>query len=152
MPGVLIGVGNVGEYLARYEHSSTFYSRDAGVTWEALHQDPHIWQFGDHGSLLVAANNGRSTDEVIFSENEGLSWQRYQFSDEKIRVTKILTTPDYTTRKFLLLGVRSLGLSVVVYLDFSSLTKKKCWCMSEVHVQWFLIRIPRPMDERVPRH
>jgi hypothetical protein len=131
IPGMVMGIGNVGERLANYDDSSMFYSRDAGVTWEELNEDPHIWQFGDHGSILVAANDERPTNEVIYSEDEGLSWKKYQFSDEKMRVRKISTSSDYQTRKFLLLCESRHGLNVAVYLDFSSVTKRKCQCISQ---------------------
>jgi len=47
-----MAVGNVGEALAAYSDSDTFLSRDAGFTWEEVHKDAHMWEFGDSGSVL----------------------------------------------------------------------------------------------------
>lgn len=38
-----MAVGNVGETLAPYTESDTFFSRDAGFTWEEVHKDAHLW-------------------------------------------------------------------------------------------------------------
>jgi hypothetical protein len=125
--GLIMAVGNVGEYLAPYAESDTFLSRDAGFTWEEVHKDAHLWEFGDSGSILVMANDEEPTDHVLFSTNEGIKWREYRFTDEKIRVKNIITVPSDTSRRFILIGnyPRS-SASVVVHLDFSTLTLKKC--------------------------
>ena len=33
--------------------SDTFLTRDAGLTWEEVHKDAHLWEFGDYGSIIV---------------------------------------------------------------------------------------------------
>ncbi|KAH9941948.1 Oligoxyloglucan reducing end-specific cellobiohydrolase [Amylocystis lapponica] len=128
VPGLLMAVGNVGESLAEYTESDTFLSRDAGFTWEEVHKDAHLWEFGDSGSILVMANDEEPTDNVLFSTDEGLNWREYQFGGEKIRVKAIVTVPSDTSRRFILMGYypRSPAVSVAVHLDFSSLTFKKC--------------------------
>ncbi|KAH8981343.1 Oligoxyloglucan reducing end-specific cellobiohydrolase [Lactarius akahatsu] len=125
--GLLMAVGNVGEKLAPYAESDTFLSRDAGFTWEEVHKDAHLWEFGDSGSILVMANDEEPTDHVLFTTDEGLSWREYKFSDEKIRVRSIVTVPSDTSRRFILLGAygRSLA-AVAVHIDFSSLTSLQC--------------------------
>ncbi|KAH8982691.1 Oligoxyloglucan reducing end-specific cellobiohydrolase [Lactarius akahatsu] len=92
--GLIMAVGNVGEKLAPYAESDTFLSRDAGFTWEEVHKDAHLWGFGDSGSILVMANDEEPTDHVLFTTDEGLNWREYKFSDEKIRVRSIVTSPD----------------------------------------------------------
>ncbi|KAJ7186706.1 vacuolar protein sorting/targeting protein 10 [Mycena filopes] len=125
--GVLVAVGNVGESLAPYDQSDTFLSRDAGLTWEEVHKDAHLWQFGDSGSILVMANDEEPTDHVLFSTDEGLSWSVYKFTYEKMRVHAIMTVDPDTSRRFTLHGYipHSAG-STVVHLDFTSLTARKC--------------------------
>ena len=93
-----MAVGNVGEKLAPYTESDTFLSRDGGFTWEEIHKDAHLWEFGDSGSVLVLANDEEATDHVLFSTNEGLTWREYKFSQEKIRVRSIVTVPKDTSR------------------------------------------------------
>ena len=53
----MMAVGNVGESLAGYTESDTFLTRDAGFTWEEVHKDAHLWEFGDYGSILVIAKS-----------------------------------------------------------------------------------------------
>ncbi|KAI0351364.1 Oligoxyloglucan reducing end-specific cellobiohydrolase [Trametes cingulata] len=128
VPGLLMAVGNVGESLERYEDSDTFLSRDAGFTWEEVHKDAHLWEFGDSGSILIMANDEGPTDHVMFSTDEGLSWREYKFTDEPVRVKAIVTVPEDTSRRFILLGYypRAKDAAVAIHLDFSSLTRTKC--------------------------
>jgi hypothetical protein len=122
----MLAVGNVGESLAPYSESDTFLSRDAGFTWEEVHKDAHLWEFGDSGSILVMANDEEPTNHVLFSTDEGLTWREYKFGD-KMRVRTIVTVTSDTSRRFILLGnyPRS-SASVAVHLDFSALTSKQC--------------------------
>ncbi|KDQ06635.1 hypothetical protein BOTBODRAFT_181398 [Botryobasidium botryosum FD-172 SS1] len=125
--GIMIAVGNVGEELKEYTESDTFLTRDGGFTWEEVHKDAHLFEFGDSGSVLVMANDEQPTDHVLYSTDEGLNWKEYQFG-EAIRVRSILTVPTDTSRKFILLGYnpRESGKSTAVHLDFSALTTKQC--------------------------
>lgn len=128
VPGLLMAVGNVGTKLAPYTDSDTFLSRDAGFTWEEVHKDAHLWEFGDSGSVLVMVNDEAATDEVMYSLDEGKSWRSYRFTDEKMRVLEIVTVPEDTSRRFILMGnyPRMPYSSVAVHLDFSALTRRQC--------------------------
>ena len=123
-----MAVGNVGEVLAPYDQSDTFLSRDAGFTWQEVHKDAHLWEFGDSGSILVMANDEAPTDFILFSTNEGLDWHEYKFSEEKVRVRAIITVPADTSRRFLLLcdGPKNVGGAVGIHIDFTALTARKC--------------------------
>jgi hypothetical protein len=124
----MMAVGNVGENLAPYTESDTFLSRDGGFTWEEVHKDAHLWEFGDSGSVLLLANDEEPTDHVMFSIDEGLNWREYKFTDEKVRVKSIVTVPEDTSRRFILLGfyTRAPDAAVAIHLDFTSLTRRKC--------------------------
>ncbi|KAF8909112.1 vacuolar protein sorting/targeting protein 10 [Mucidula mucida] len=125
--GLLMAVGNVGTSLAPYTQSDTFLSRDAGFTWEEVHKDAHLWEFGDSGSILIMANDEEPTDHVLFSTDEGLNWREYTFTKDKMRVNSIVTVPSDTSRKFILLAqYPSTQTSVAVHIDFSALTHTKC--------------------------
>lgn len=124
-----MAVGNVGERLAPYSESDTFLSRDGGFTWQEVHKDANLWEFGDYGSVLVMANDEEPTDRVLFSTDEGDSWKEYVFLDQgKMRVKSIVTVPSDTSRRFILLGhyPHSTTSAVAVHLDFSSLTNRQC--------------------------
>jgi len=71
-----MAVGNIGDKMDT-DHGArkgTFLSRDGGVTWSEIAKVPLIYEFGDHGGLLVAAPNTVSTREVRYSWNEGKTW------------------------------------------------------------------------------
>ncbi|TFK75051.1 Oligoxyloglucan reducing end-specific cellobiohydrolase [Pluteus cervinus] len=125
--GLVMAVGSVGDSLLPYTESDTFISRDAGFTWEEVHKDAHLWEFGDSGSILIMANDEEPIDHVLFSTDEGSNWREYQFTKEKIRVKSIVTVPSDTSRRFILIGFypRSTN-TVIVHIDFSALTSRKC--------------------------
>ena len=129
VPGLMMAVGNIGETLAPYTESDTFLSRDAGFTWEEVHKDAHLWEFGDSGSILVIANDEEPTDHVLFSTDEGKNWREYKFTtQDKVRVKSIVTVPKDTSRRFILFGYypRSVASAVAIHLDFSMLTRQQC--------------------------
>lgn len=120
-----MAVGNVGEKLAPYADSDTYLSRDAGFTWEEVHKDAHMWEFGDSGSILVMVNDEQPTNFLLFSVDEGLNWREYQFSDHPMRINSIVTVPMDTSRKFILFGDAASS-SSAIHVDFSALTSRKC--------------------------
>lgn len=71
-----MGVGNIGKQLNRYkpDHINTYLSRDGGLTFTQVREGSHIYEFGDHGGLIVMAKNLEPTTEVIYSWNEGKTW------------------------------------------------------------------------------
>jgi hypothetical protein len=123
----MMAVGNVGENLAPYTESDTFLTRDGGFTWEEVHKDAHMYEFGDSGSVLVIANDERPTDHVLYSTDEGLTWKEYKFGDA-VRVRSIVTVPMDTSRKFILFGysAKSTRKALAIHLDFSAITSRKC--------------------------
>ncbi|GAA6014077.1 hypothetical protein JCM10207_000230 [Rhodosporidiobolus poonsookiae] len=125
--GLMLAVGNVGEHLVPYADSDTFLTRDGGFTWEEVHKDAHMWEYGDQGSILILANDEDITDHVTYTLNEGLSWQDYSFG-EPIRVKSIVTVPMDTSRRFILFGTKPdrPESTVAVHLDFSSVSNVKC--------------------------
>ncbi|RFU25853.1 hypothetical protein B7463_g10489, partial [Scytalidium lignicola] len=124
--GLVLGVGNVGFTLTPYNDGDTFMSTDAGITWKFVKEGPYMWQFGDQGSIIVIVEDGKSTNAVHYSLDEGDSWVEYKFSDDKIRVDDISTVPSDTARNFLLWGRNSDNKLVTINLDFSGLTDKQC--------------------------
>ncbi|WVO13483.1 hypothetical protein L204_101103 [Cryptococcus depauperatus] len=125
--GLMLAVGNVGEVLAAYTDSDIFLTRDGGYTWEEVHKDAHMWEFGDYGSIIVLVNDEEPTDHVLYSTDEGLSWNEYPFG-RTIRVKTIQTVPDDTSRRFFLIGTvpGTSDKAILVHLDFSTITQTKC--------------------------
>ena len=126
--GVLLGVGNVGEYLSSYNEGNTFISSDAGVTWREVHKGPYTWEFGDQGGIIVVVKDGSPTDQVLWSEDEGKTWSEFKFSDRKLDVEDIATVPSDTSRKFMIVAKDpdSENRRLAIQLDFSGLHDRKC--------------------------
>lgn len=123
----MMGVGSVSEHLAPYKDSDTFLTRDGGFTWEEVHKDAHLFEYGDSGSIIVIVNDEEPTDHVLYTINEGLAWREYKFG-EKLRIRSIVTKPTDTSRKFILLGHKAndRDASVAVHVDFSAITSRRC--------------------------
>lgn len=124
--GIIMGTGCVGPYL-RFEpdQTNTYLSRDGGLTWVEAHKGAFIYEFGDHGGLVVMADDIRRTKQVVFSWNEGQSWYDFELSDVALEVDNIVTEPNATSTKFMLYGTR--GESGVLYhLDFEALGQPMC--------------------------
>ena len=53
-PGLILVTGNVGPFLS-YEddQTNTYMSRDGGVSWEEIFKGAHMFQFGDHGAIMI---------------------------------------------------------------------------------------------------
>lgn len=135
-PGILMGIGNTGEYLEGIESGDTYVSDDAGMTWTKALKGPHKYEFGDQGSVLVAIKMG-GADEIRYSLDHGDTWGKAKLDDgdtsgkdKKDLVAKILTTSrDSTTLKFLLTGRQGLGLDAkyfVMSIDFEEMHERKC--------------------------
>lgn len=57
--GIVMAVGTISDKL-EFEKGfrrGTYLSRDGGVNWAEISKIPLIYEFGDHGGLLVAAPN-----------------------------------------------------------------------------------------------
>jgi len=124
--GIIMGTGNVGPYL-RFEpdQTNTFLSRDGGLTWSESHKGAFIYEFGDHGGLVIMADDVRKTKQVVFSWNEGQSWYDFELSDIPLEVDNIVTEPSATSTKFLLYGTRG-DTGVMYHLDFEALGQSLC--------------------------
>jgi hypothetical protein len=129
--GIIIGNGNVGQYLSyESEEVSTFLSRDGGSNWFEVRKGSHIYEIGDHGALIVIANDQHPTDVVYYSWDEGLSWQELTISTEKIVVKNIIIEPSSTALHFVVYGEtlskKGKKRGVVVGLNFQSLNERRC--------------------------
>lgn len=45
-----------------------------------LLQGSHIYEFGDHGGIIVMANDEKEVTEIQYSWNEGMTWETLHFS------------------------------------------------------------------------
>lgn len=130
-PGIVMGVGNTGEFLGKYSDGDLWVSDDAGLTWELALQEAHKYEFGDQGAVLVAVYDEGDTETIKYSLKHGRkdTWKEIKL-DYKIRARELTTVPDSTSLKFILYGSRSKDGGgrehVILHLDFSGLHERKC--------------------------
>lgn len=123
--GLMVGVGNVGEFLVEYNEGNTFLTKDGGITWKHVMKGTYMWEYGDQGSVIVLVEKDTPTNAVFYSLDEGETWSRKEFSGTQMLVEKISTVPSDNSRNFLLWATEGQKLKTV-NLDFSGLTSHQC--------------------------
>eukprot|EP01006_Ploeotia_vitrea_P035092 TRINITY_DN65833_c8_g1_i1.p1 TRINITY_DN65833_c8_g1~~TRINITY_DN65833_c8_g1_i1.p1 ORF type:complete len:891 (+),score=515.98 TRINITY_DN65833_c8_g1_i1:350-2674(+) len=124
--GLIMGTGMVGSYLhASMSEINTYLSRDAGLSWYEVNKGSHIYEFGDHGGLIVMAYDEGETDTVLYSWDEGITWTPLKISDAPMQVENIIIEPEATSQQFVVYGWQNDN-GVLVYLDFAELHMKEC--------------------------
>lgn len=129
--GIIIANGNVGRYISNDpDDIAVFLSRDGGLNWFEIRKGSHIYEIGDHGGLILIADDQTPTNTILYSWDEGLTWEELKFTDEKIMVTNIIIEPTSTGQHFIVYGEKKAkkGLKggVVIGLDFTSLHEPQC--------------------------
>ncbi|KAJ1723933.1 vacuolar protein sorting/targeting protein PEP1 [Coemansia erecta] len=129
-PGLAMGVGTVGGALGRLGVSDTFLSADGGAEWRMVRRGAMWHAFGDHGALIVVADRLRPVASVEYSLDQGRSWLTLPLPADAraMRVDRLATTPDATSRRFLLLGHRDAAADhgILVSLDFTGAQPRAC--------------------------
>ncbi|SCM09662.1 sortilin, putative [Plasmodium chabaudi adami] len=124
--GIIMGTGNVGSHLKyKSDEVNTFLSRDGGVTWIEAHKGPYIYEFGDHGGLIVMSDDLRKTNQIVFSWNEGQSWFDFELGQFPIDIDNIVAEPTSSSVEFLVYGTRN-DIGVLYHLDFNALGQPLC--------------------------
>jgi len=123
--GLMVGVGNVGEFLGEYNEGDTFLTRDGGLTWKHIMKGTYMWEYGDQGSIIVLVQKDTPTNDVLYSLDEGDTWLRKEFNGAQVLVEKISTVPSDNSRNFLLWAKEGMKLTTF-NLDFSGLTNQQC--------------------------
>lgn len=125
-PGLVMGVGNTGDYLDSYDNGDLYISEDAGLTWTRTRTEAHKYEFGGAGSIIVAVYDEGFTDKVSYSKDHGKTWKDVNL-DTEIRARLLTTTPDSTSLKFILAGIGKDKKGHIFDLDFDDVFDgKKC--------------------------
>lgn len=129
--GIIIANGNVGKYLSYDpEEISTFLSRDGGITWNEVRKGSHTYEIGDHGGLIVMADDQHPTDTILYTWDEGLQWQELRVSNEKLMIRNIVIEPSSISQNFVVYGEsttkKGKKSGVVIGLNFSLLNERRC--------------------------
>ncbi|KAL1960691.1 hypothetical protein VTO42DRAFT_6521 [Malbranchea cinnamomea] len=131
--GLMMGNGNVGEYLTQKGEANTFITRDGGITWHEVKKGNYMWEYGDQGSVIVIVAESKATKTLFYTLDEGESWKEFQFSDVDMIIDDISTVPSDTSLNFLLWG-KEVGSGaksgfVTVNVDFSGLKERERKCV-----------------------
>ncbi|KAJ5761856.1 uncharacterized protein N7511_005238 [Penicillium nucicola] len=124
-PGLVMGVGNTGGHLKEYSEGDLYVSDTAGLTWRHALKGPHRFEFGDQGGVIVAVADGTKTKEVKFSIDHGKEWESFKLEHE-IRPLYLITTPDSTSLKFVLVGISADDNILMYSIDFDDLHERQC--------------------------
>lgn len=128
--GLIIANGSVGRYLSNeHENINTFLTRDGGLNWFEIRKGSHIYEIGDHGALILLADDQNPTKEIFYSWDEGLTFEPLRISDEKFLIKNIIIEPTSTSQHFVIYGQNEKkgdNKGVVIGLDFSGLHEPQC--------------------------
>jgi len=120
--GLIMATGTVGSHLQEcVDCINTYLSRDAGLSWMEVAKGSHIYEFGDHGALIVMAYDEGSTDRLLYSWDQGVSWKELKISDTPIQIENIIIEPEATSERFVVYGWQDDSVGVMIYVDFSEL-------------------------------
>lgn len=103
--GVVLATGTVNTTLKG--HLGVYLSTDGAVSWRQVLQGNYLYAFGDHGGIIVATKMyriGDDTNELIYSIDEGETWEKYQFYKENVRIMGLMTEPGENTTTFFIFG------------------------------------------------
>lgn len=53
---------------------NTYLSRDGGKEWIEIAKGAHVYEFGNYGALIVMAPDMTPTKHIMYSWDEGLTW------------------------------------------------------------------------------
>lgn len=150
-PGLVVATGNIGRHLSfREDDLRTYMSRDGGRSWQYVKDGSNTAAIGDQGAITAVLSNRRATHEVVYSMNSGSSWHACAFSEKMVEVQDLVSDPNATTSRFLVIGREVhdgrrtvAGSGVVVSLDFSRVWTRSCvgglcvwWCIVFVGLQY----------------
>jgi PKD repeat protein len=131
--GLILAQGNVGEnQVDGTAGLGVFLSRDGGFSWEEVQKGHWTFQLVALGSIIVMAPKRTTVDPldyIIWSCDEGVTWNRNVFSDTPMRLIGLLTQKGQKARRVTLFGYLR-GVSpfawLIVDLDFTAAVPYQC--------------------------
>jgi len=99
-------------------------TRDGGKNWVELMKGSCVYDYADHGGILVLVHNQVLTNTLYYSLNEGKDWIPYQFTNDSAVIINVFNI-DPSRKKVVLLGKQN---NKVVYwgINFSDIHEKNC--------------------------
>ena len=110
----------------------------------------YIFNIGDHGGIITAVKYFKTegmTNELLYSTNEGINWEKIYFYPEPLKVFGHLTEPGENTTVFTIFGTTGGSASInwiIIRIDLRSVFKRNC--TDADYKQW------SPSDNTVGKH
>ncbi|XP_068629296.1 sortilin-related receptor isoform X1 [Battus philenor] len=127
-PGIIMATGVVGRSLKGIP--GVYLSRDAGLTWKRILKDFYFFNYGDHGGVLVAVKYFKllsETREILYSTNEGIEWNSYQFNADDLRIYGLMTEPGENTTVFTMFGsANEQHQWIIITIDLQNAFPRNC--------------------------
>jgi hypothetical protein len=82
---------------------NTYLSNDGGHNWKELAKESHIYEISDHGGLIVMAKDQKSTNEVLYSWDQGDSWETINIG-QSIEIFNIVSDENSISTSFFVFG------------------------------------------------
>ncbi|CAK1543183.1 unnamed protein product [Leptosia nina] len=127
-PGVIMATGVMGKSLKGIP--GVYLSRDAGLTWKRILKDYYFFNYGDHGGVLVAVKYFKSrgeTRKILYSTNEGMDWNSYDFNENDLRIYGLMTEPGENTTTFTMFGsANEQHQWIIITIDLMNAFERNC--------------------------
>ncbi|PVZ99006.1 hypothetical protein BB558_004983 [Smittium angustum] len=138
--GVVMGLGNVGKKLDSLENSNLYLSRDGGFLWKEVKKGPHLYEFADHGAIIVTAKENTPVDTVEYTLDAGNTWITLDLDLSKnfkkgtnVIISMLTTEPMSSSRHLVALGKTQPNSSsgekskdVLINFDFTGAQPRVC--------------------------
>ncbi|EGG20045.1 PDZ domain-containing protein [Cavenderia fasciculata] len=130
-PGLAFASGIVNNGIspsAPLNKISTFLTRDGGQSWNAVFDNPSIYEFVNYGSILVYADTGINTNNISYSIDGGLTFIDYTFDTATgvmYDIQDIQNDPNTTSLVAIILCTAN-GNGYAFSIDFSTIGLPVC--------------------------
>ena len=146
-PGLMMGCGNVGEFLDIEGRSvNTYISRDSGETWFTIIEGAHLYNWLDYGGMLIMVKSGEETKSFSVSWDMGETWQEHVFTDTAGFYATDIVLPggrqsDHQSASFIIVGISyamassdpSVTLSFHIDMNSEKKNLRTCTAIDEKH-------------------
>eukprot|EP01119_Soliformovum_irregulare_P016306 TRINITY_DN469_c1_g2_i1.p1 TRINITY_DN469_c1_g2~~TRINITY_DN469_c1_g2_i1.p1 ORF type:complete len:638 (-),score=120.44 TRINITY_DN469_c1_g2_i1:503-2416(-) len=126
--GLILATGNIGPFLST-SNTNLYLSDDGGVTWSEIGEGGHVYEFADHGGVIMKALDSTTTSSVQYTWDQGKSWTTCDFGINPTEFHQILSEQTSTGLNFLLYGATSTQGSmkgIVMAIDLDDDKPRQC--------------------------
>ncbi|QQP39676.1 Sortilinrelated receptor_ L(DLR class) A repeatscontaininglike [Caligus rogercresseyi] len=128
--GLILGSGNIGNHLG-VGKSNVYLSADAGLSWQQTLAGSYYYSIGDHGGIIVAVKYYKTdgpTNELLYSINEGVTWNPLVFYKKPVRIFGLLTPPGENSTIFTMFGTEEINSVkwIIIKVDLKSVYLRNC--------------------------